>query len=953
MTMSNSKRRTDFHRPGKLILTIVLVAFTILSLAQVDVSQAAQGDLDPTYGSDGRVTMWPGTAEPRIGARMSTETYYADDGDCVVIAFGAETKSSAIQEDDKIVVVGHTYHDYWKDTYCGADSGQSGRVVEDFMVGRLNQDGSLDTSFGSNGMVITRVGDESGMSAHSVAIQSDGKIVVAGTSLFYSNDWKFAVVRYNSDGSLDPSFGSDGISIISGINSVRSVAIQSDGKIVVVGTDILSGYPTTKSLILVRFNSDGNLDTSFDDDGQLSTHFSDDIVDFRSVVIQPDDKIVVVGEIGDDFAVARYNSDGSLDTSFDTDGWLTTDLAGRVDGAYSATMQSNDKILVVGSSSGDFAMVRYNLDGSLDTSFDADGLVTTDFPVGIEDYQSYERAISVDILSDGKIMITGIRRTFFVAPGSPLLVDDDFAVVRYNNDGELDSSFGSEGLVTTNFGSQEVFGEIFGSIDLAHSSALQSDGLLVVLGDVCLFYYVAYGPPCGLGAARYLIEGNYSPDLEIDSSDVSANEGQIAANSGTVSDADGDALTLTASIGSVMDNNDGTWSWSYMSDDGPSESQTVTITANDGNEGTAQVTFELTVNNVAPTATFTHDGPVDEGSSFTLSLTSPSDPSSVDTMAGFTYAFDCGDGSGLSTFTSEPSATCLTDDNGTRAVVGNIQDKDGGVSTYNADVTVNNVAPTVNTITVPLEPVNINDQSIHSVDVDFSDPAGMYDEPYQCEFDLDYDGVTFNGDAIYPGLSGTSCSTALSYTEPGVYTVRVKVTDKDGGAGENSATDLVVIYDSDGGFVTGGGWIMSPEGACHYNGCTEGTTGKATFGFVSKYKNGAATPTGQTEFQFKAGDLNFHSGSYEWLVVAGAHAKYKGVGTINGMGNYGFMLTATDSDVNGSGEVDGFRIKIWDTKGTEDETDDVVVYDNKSGSEDDAYNTTELGGGSIKVHKGE
>jgi len=151
-----------------------------------------------------------------------------------------------------------------------------------------------------------------------------------------------------------------------------------------------------------------------------------------------------------------------------------------------------------------------------------------------------------------------------------------------------------------------------------------------------------------------------------------------------------------------------------------------------------------------------------------------------------------------------------------------------------------------------------------------------------------------------------------------------------------------VVYDPSGGFVTGGGWIDSPEGAYAAD---ASLTGRATFGFVSKYQKGAKVPTGSTEFQFKVAGLNFKSASYEWLVVAGAHAKYKGVGTINGAGNYGFMLTATDGQIAGGGGVDTFRIKIWDK-----DNGDAVVYDNQMGEGDDSYAGTALGGGSIVIH---
>ena len=124
--------------------------------------------------------------------------------------------------------------------------------------------------------------------------------------------------------------------------------------------------------------------------------------------------------------------------------------------------------------------------------------------------------------------------------------------------------------------------------------------------------------------------------------------------------------------------------------------------------------------------------------------------------------------------------------------------------------------------------------------------------------------------------------------------------------------------------MTGGGWITSPPGAYTSN---LQLTGKANFGFVSKYQKGASTPTGETEFQFNVANLNFHSATYQWLVVAGPRAQYKGTGTINGQGTYGFMLTAIDGQLPGGNGTDKFRIKIWDqTQG------DAMVYDNQLGA---------------------
>jgi len=187
-------------------------------------------------------------------------------------------------------------------------------------------------------------------------------------------------------------------------------------------------------------------------------------------------------------------------------------------------------------------------------------------------------------------------------------------------------------------------------------------------------------------------------------------------------------------------------------------------------------------------------------------------------------------------------------------------------------------------------------------------------------------------------------STTHTYSQAGIYSVKITVIDEDGLSDEKTAEGFVVIYDPDGGFVTGGGWIDSPEGSDIVN---PELTGKANFGFVSKYQNGQTVPTGNTEFQFKAGDLNFKSTSYDWLTIAGHQAKYKGEGIINDAGNYGFMLSAVDEDLTPSTDDDLFRIKIWDKN-----NDDAVVYDNKVGAaEGDTDPSTAIGGGNIKIHK--
>ena len=195
------------------------------------------------------------------------------------------------------------------------------------------------------------------------------------------------------------------------------------------------------------------------------------------------------------------------------------------------------------------------------------------------------------------------------------------------------------------------------------------------------------------------------------------------------------------------------------------------------------------------------------------------------------------------------------------------------------------------------------------------------------------DGGTPVAFTLIAGQS-VALSATLGTIAVGVYNICVTATD-DSGLDSNTQCTILAVYDPNNGFVTGGGWFNSPAGA--YAG-DPNLTGKATFGFVSKYVKGRTLPTGNTEFQFKAGSLNFSSSSYEWLVVnqAGSNAQFKGAGTINGAGNYTFMLWATDGDKDTNPlTLDTFRIKIWDT------ATQAVVYDN--GTE------TVIGGGNIMV----
>jgi hypothetical protein len=338
--------------------------------------------------------------------------------------------------------------------------------------------------------------------------------------------------------------------------------------------------------------------------------------------------------------------------------------------------------------------------------------------------------------------------------------------------------------------------------------------------------------------------------------------------------------------------------------------------------------------NVVPTVTLVGPTTVDEGDTASYSYT-VSDPDD-DTFS--LTSESCGAGGTLSNSSFDESTgtgsfDCTFPDGPVSSDVSVEVTDDGSESgTASLTVLVANVAPSVTGISVPSDPVNLDDQSAFVAAVSFSDPAKANDNGYICEFDFDNNGTM---DVTDSAVAYDSCQASLTYPGPGVYTVSVTVTDEDGDSGCMTATEFIVIFDPDGGFVMGGGWIRSPAGAY----APEPTlTGNALFGFVSRYQWGASAPTGYTRFRFRVGSLSFLSEKYDWLVVTGSdYAKFKGSGTINGQQApngepYKFMLWAGDN------VPDTFRIKIW----WEEVETERVVYDNGM---DQA-----IGGGNIVVH---
>jgi hypothetical protein len=249
-----------------------------------------------------------------------------------------------------------------------------------------------------------------------------------------------------------------------------------------------------------------------------------------------------------------------------------------------------------------------------------------------------------------------------------------------------------------------------------------------------------------------------------------------------------------------------------------------------------------------------------------------------------------------------------------------------------------NSPPEVEAITYSSVPVQVNTPIAF-----FSSFADSDTHDTHSAFWIWSDGEVSNGVVSEVGGVG-SVTGGRAFTKAGVYTETLTLTviDSNGGTSQSTIDNFyVVVYDPSAGFVTGGGWINSPSGAYSAN---PALTGKANFGFVSKYEKGTNVPTGNTEFDFKTANINFHSTQYDWLVIGGSKAQFKGTGTLNGQGDYGFMLTAIDGQLKGHGALDTFRIKIWD------KTTGNTIYDNQMGAPDNADSSTTIAGGSIIIH---
>jgi uncharacterized delta-60 repeat protein len=408
------------------VFSICLIGALLLSISKPNSVEAAAGDLDPTFGDGGRVFTSFGPS-----------------------AFNGICNKVIIQPDGKILAAGEV----------GSFSTGS-----DFGIARYNQNGTPDMSFGFMGNTITPFSNASD-EILSLAVQSDGKIVAAGTTTGFGLNNDFALTRYQANGTIDSSFGINGkvsTDFFGNIDLANDVAIQSDGKIVVAGY----AFGTMQDVLftVVRYNADGSLDNSFGQGGKFilpSQGFA------FSVVIDHNGKIVVAGMAAStplgihSYCVVRFNATGTLDTSFDGDGIVYTDFPFGVD-VRALLLLPEGKLLVAGDTY-NFGeprfptVVCYNPDGSLDQSFGTQGIAIT--PIG------NSQLFSAALQKNGKFVVSLIP--------IPTSQATDFTLLRFNPNGSLDQSFGNNGQVNTDF---------LGGTDLSRTVAIQQDGRIIAGG---------------------------------------------------------------------------------------------------------------------------------------------------------------------------------------------------------------------------------------------------------------------------------------------------------------------------------------------------------------------------------------------------------------------------------------------------------------------------------------
>jgi uncharacterized delta-60 repeat protein len=707
--------------------------------------------------------------------------------------------------DGKVVAAGSSYND----------------TNMDFALARFTPNGILDSAFGRGGHVTTNL---SGLNdwANAVAVQPDGKMVVVGSSaeLYLTGIGYSTLARYNPDGSLDTSFDANGLwfsDIQQLLYHPTALALLPDGKIAIAGDNFNRWF-------LERLNTNGTLDTEFGSGGQVFLDL-DYHAEARALLLQPDGKLVIAGGGNNDFILARYNPNGTLDADFGLGGLVTTTIGLSSQGT-ALIWQPDGKLILAGAANGNYALARYNPDGSLDTYFGNNGIVITDF--GGDD-----EAMALVLLPDGKLAAAGSSGT-------------NFALARYNADGLLDSTFGVGGLVTADFGGQEagralnwqLDGTLLlagtadgdfalarfaadGTLDLSLGSngllrtdlggdetlvgmARQPDGKLVLAGttdcngdtDFALVRYLGANPesfdydPNGqfewLGVGEQAIDTftytiadphGLTASATVSITITGANDAPVAHDLGietarntayhgtlTAEDIDSDLLTYTPGLtplyGTLELAASGLFTFTPASDYVGSDSFTYTVTDGDlSASGSVSITvIEAFTVNSGPDQT----GREGDWLAFVGTYIDPGHDATA-------IRWDFGDGTTISGTLIPIHAY---GDEGRYLVTLTITDDVGSVGWDMLAVTVTNVAPAL----APLGPQSGFEGAPLTVTVTFTDPGWL--DAHSVVIDWG-DGTT---ETVQLAAGEQAIDLGHTYAAPGDYTVHLTVTDDDGGA---------------------------------------------------------------------------------------------------------------------------------------------------------------------------
>jgi uncharacterized delta-60 repeat protein len=727
---------------------------------------------------------------------------------------------------------------------AGNESGHSGNtsVLIDTQAWATPTAGSLDLTFNASGKatLAASAGDDN---LAAVALQSDGKIVAAGdVNDVFAGNVQIGVVRYNTDGTPDSTFGNGGL-VITGFqfrDLANAVAIQPDGKILVGGYSAAGNSSSYSTRFLVaRFNANGTLDTTFGGGtGRVITNVGTGQCTVYGLAVQSDGKIVASGDAFDGtssgFAVARYNANGTLDTTFDGDGITIVQITGGSDVQARVALDGNGKIVLVGMADTergwtnfDVGVARLNPNGTLDTTFDGDGknklFISTLTNAGVNTH-------SLALTSDGGVLIGG---TVYFDGGT-----DNAFLMRLTPGGALDTAFANQGSLVTTYNTPSWRHAGLDAI------VLQPDGQILGAGynytnlhparPALMRLSPAGVPDATFGSGGYVIEtipttGRFDGGvLQPDGTFVGAGNlwsGQStstaeffvarfhaydAASTPTI-DLQSASDTGVSNTDNVTKNSTPTFDISHVSGhydrvyrggtrvgqdyipgttftapaqgDGTS-TYALRIVDAAGNESATTSSIAVTVDTVNPSVSiFGAPASSPEGSAISMAA------NVTDASSGFTYAWGVTKNGSAYASGTDANFSTTPDDNGTYVVSLGVTDKAGNTGNAAAKtVTANNVAPTATAFSA--SPTDTIDPGA-TASVSFTGPADVSSADTTAGFTYSYD---FDNDSTFDVTGATSSSAVVpaSYlTTTGAHTVRARITDKDGGATDYT-TDVTV-----------------------------------------------------------------------------------------------------------------------------------------------------------------